>query len=55
MIPDGKQDINQVDIDSVVNILKSDFLTQGPQIPLFQSLKKELQDDIVFNLQRILS
>ena len=55
MIPYGKQDINQADIDSVVNILKSDFLTQGPQIPLFQSLKKELQDDIVFNLQRILS
>ena len=55
MIPDGKQDINQADIDSVVNILKSDFLTQGPQIPLFQSLKKEMQDDVVFNLQRILS
>ena len=36
MIPYGKQDINQADIDSVVNILKSDFLTQGPQIPLFE-------------------
>ena len=36
MIPYGKQDINQADIDSVVNVLKSDFLTQGPQIPLFE-------------------
>jgi len=36
MIPYGKQDINQVDIDSVVNVLQSDFLTQGPQVPLFE-------------------
>ena len=36
VIPYGKQDINQADIDSVVSILKSDFLTQGPQIPLFE-------------------
>ena len=36
MIPYGKQDINQADIDSVVSVLKSDFLTQGPQVPLFE-------------------
>ena len=36
MIPYGKQGINQADIDSVVNVLKSDFLTQGPQTPLFE-------------------
>jgi len=36
MIPYGKQDINQADIDAVVNVLKSDFLTQGPQVPLFE-------------------
>ena len=36
MIPYGKQDINQTDIDSVINVLKSDFLTQGPQVPLFE-------------------
>ncbi|MDG2297238.1 MAG: UDP-4-amino-4,6-dideoxy-N-acetyl-beta-L-altrosamine transaminase [Gammaproteobacteria bacterium] len=36
MIPYGKQDVNQADIDSVVNVLQSDFLTQGPQIPLFE-------------------
>jgi UDP-4-amino-4,6-dideoxy-N-acetyl-beta-L-altrosamine transaminase len=36
MIPYGKQDINQNDIDSVIAVLKSDFLTQGPQVPLFE-------------------
>ena len=36
MIPYGKQDINQSDIDAVVAVLKSDFLTQGPQVPLFE-------------------
>jgi len=36
MIPYGKQDINQADIESVVDVLKSDFLTQGPQVPLFE-------------------
>lgn len=36
MIPYGKQDINQQDIDSVVDVLNSDFLTQGPQVPVFE-------------------
>jgi UDP-4-amino-4,6-dideoxy-N-acetyl-beta-L-altrosamine transaminase len=36
VIPYGKQDISQADIDAVVNVLKSDFLTQGPQVPLFE-------------------
>ena len=36
MIPYGKQDIDQADIESVINSLKSDFLTQGPQVPLFE-------------------
>ena len=36
MLPYGKHDINQADIDSVVNVLQSDFLTQGPQVPLFE-------------------
>lgn len=36
MIPYGKQDINQNDIDAVIEVLKSDFLTQGPQVPLFE-------------------
>jgi UDP-4-amino-4,6-dideoxy-N-acetyl-beta-L-altrosamine transaminase len=38
VIPYGKQDINQADIDAVVNVLKSDFLTQGAQTPLFEKI-----------------
>jgi len=38
MIPYGKQDINQADIDSVIDVLQSDFLTQGPQVPLFEKV-----------------
>ncbi|NKF51056.1 UDP-4-amino-4,6-dideoxy-N-acetyl-beta-L-altrosamine transaminase [Shewanella sp. WXL01] len=37
MIPYGKQDITQEDIDSVLNVLTSDFLTQGPKVPEFES------------------
>ena len=37
MIPYGRQNINQEDIDSVVKVLKSDFLTQGPITPEFES------------------
>jgi len=36
MIPYGSQDINQKDIDAVVEVLRSDFLTQGPKVPLFE-------------------
>lgn len=36
MIPYGRQDISQQDIDAVVDVLKSDFLTQGPQVPAFE-------------------
>ena len=35
-IPYGKQYINQQDIDLVVEVLKSDFLTQGPKIAEFE-------------------
>ena len=37
MIPYGKQNITQVDIDAVIDVLKSDYLTQGPQVPLFEN------------------
>ena len=37
MIPYGRQDISQVDIDAVTEVLRSDFLTQGPAIPMFES------------------
>lgn len=36
MIPYGRQDVTQDDIDSVMEVLKSDFLTQGPKVPLFE-------------------
>ncbi len=36
MIPYGRQDINQADIDAVVEVLSSDFLTQGPMVPKFE-------------------
>lgn len=38
MIPYGQQDINQADVDAVVAVLKSDFLTQGPRVPQFEEL-----------------
>ena len=37
MIYYGKQNINQEDIDSVIDVLKSDFLTQGPKVPEFEA------------------
>jgi UDP-4-amino-4,6-dideoxy-N-acetyl-beta-L-altrosamine transaminase len=36
MIPYGRQDITQSDIDAVVAVLQSDYLTQGPAIPHFE-------------------
>ncbi|VAW49777.1 Bacillosamine/Legionaminic acid biosynthesis aminotransferase PglE; 4-keto-6-deoxy-N-Acetyl-D-hexosaminyl-(Lipid carrier) aminotransferase [hydrothermal vent metagenome] len=36
MIPYGKQDISQADIDAVVEVLQSDYLTQGEQVPRFE-------------------
>jgi len=36
-IPYGRQDVNQDDIDAVTQILKSDYLTQGPVVPRFEA------------------
>jgi UDP-4-amino-4,6-dideoxy-N-acetyl-beta-L-altrosamine transaminase len=36
MIPYGRQDISQQDIDAVLEVLQSDFLTQGPKVPAFE-------------------
>ncbi|NWB91926.1 UDP-4-amino-4,6-dideoxy-N-acetyl-beta-L-altrosamine transaminase [Pseudomonas agarici] len=36
MIPYGRQEITQTDIDAVVGVLQSDFLTQGPMVPRFE-------------------
>jgi len=37
MIPYGRQDITEADIAAVTDVLRSDFLTQGPQVPLFEA------------------
>ena len=36
MIPYGRQEITQSDVDAVVDVLRSDFLTQGPMVPRFE-------------------
>jgi UDP-4-amino-4,6-dideoxy-N-acetyl-beta-L-altrosamine transaminase len=36
VIPYGRQDITDADIEAVVSVLRSDFLTQGPTIGLFE-------------------
>lgn len=36
MIPYGRQDIQQADIDAVLEVLQSNFLTQGPKVPAFE-------------------
>ena len=41
MIPYGKQNISQKDIDAVLEVLQSDYLTQGPKVPLFEKLVAE--------------
>lgn len=40
-LPYGKQDISEEDIASVVSVLRSDYLTQGPRVPEFE---KDLAD-----------
>jgi UDP-4-amino-4,6-dideoxy-N-acetyl-beta-L-altrosamine transaminase len=36
VIPYGRQDISKEDIDAVIDVLHSDYLTQGPTIPRFE-------------------
>nr|WP_314486806.1 UDP-4-amino-4,6-dideoxy-N-acetyl-beta-L-altrosamine transaminase [uncultured Kingella sp.] len=40
MIPYGKQTLSEADIAAVVRVLHSDFLTQGNQVPAFESSLK---------------
>lgn len=37
MIPYGRQDISEADIAAVVEVLRSDYLTQGPKVPAFEA------------------
>ncbi len=41
IIPYGKQNINQDDINAVVTTLESDYLTQGPVVPHFEKAVAE--------------
>ena len=36
MIPYGRQEITEEDIKYVIDVLKSDYLTQGPMVPIFE-------------------
>jgi UDP-4-amino-4,6-dideoxy-N-acetyl-beta-L-altrosamine transaminase len=36
MIPYGRQEIDELDKQAVLDVLDSDFLTQGPQVPAFE-------------------
>jgi UDP-4-amino-4,6-dideoxy-N-acetyl-beta-L-altrosamine transaminase len=41
MIPYGRQFISEADIQAVIDVLRSDFLTQGPVIPAFEQAMAE--------------
>ncbi len=42
MIPYSRQEINSKDIKSVIEVLKSDFITQGKKVPEFENKVKKL-------------
>ncbi|MGA0162718.1 MAG: UDP-4-amino-4,6-dideoxy-N-acetyl-beta-L-altrosamine transaminase [Bdellovibrionota bacterium] len=42
MIPYGRQEILDEDIEAVIQVLKSDFLTQGPAVPRFEEAIKKV-------------
>ena len=44
MIPYGRQNIDDADIQAVINVLRSDFLTQGPAVPAFEQKIAEYCD-----------
>ena len=50
MINYGKHSINQSDIDSVVDVLKSDFITQGPKVVEFEN---DLKNIVMLNMLRL--
>lgn len=41
MIPYGRQHITDADIEAVISVLRSDFLTQGPLVPTFEKTVAE--------------
>ena len=52
MIPYGRQQISEADIQAVVDVLRSDFLTQGPCVPAFEqalATKVDAAHSVAFN------
>lgn len=41
MIPYGKQDVTDADVEAVASVLRSEYLTQGPVVPLFEKRVSE--------------
>jgi UDP-4-amino-4,6-dideoxy-N-acetyl-beta-L-altrosamine transaminase len=49
MIPYGRQDVSELDIEAVVDVLRSDYLTQGPVVPAFETaITKHCQANFSF-------
>ena len=44
MIPYGKQDISSKDLNAVIKVLKSNYLTQGPLVPEFEKKLSQYVD-----------
>ena len=42
LVPYGRHDIQDSDVDAVIDVLKSDFLTQGSAVPLFEKTVREV-------------
>ena len=47
-IPYGKQDVTDADIDAVIKVLRSDFLTQGEMVPKFEHELSTESDAIIY-------
>ena len=44
IVPYGRQDIQDADVAAVLDVLKSNFLTQGPAVPLFEKTVRKVCD-----------
>ena len=50
-LPYGRQTITEDDIDAVVSVLRSQFLTQGPVVPSFEkSIASRVGQNMVLQL-----
>ena len=46
-IPYGRQFIDDEDIKSVLSILNSEYLTQGPNIEVFENVDREEEKEMI--------